>query len=271
MDEAATGRPSERGFPMRRTTVVIATASALLLLSGCAGVASGTIERGTPRQSVVSAALATQKAGTARVALEVRTLGSDPVSLTLDGRLALDGSAADLTASLPTDGSDASVHEIVVDGDAYLQVQGIDLLPPVWVKADLGDTASGDNPLASLATAGGVDQILAALREVGSVEKVARQDVGGVSTTKYHATIDASSFLEGLPAVPGLDVGAITAAASVPVDLWVDEQGRLVRLEASVGSGDAGVALVLRLADFGAPLDIEAPSVSLDLSGLLGG
>ncbi len=273
-EAAAPGGPG-RGFPMRRTTIAV-TAGALLLLTGCANVSSGTIERGDARSAVLSAAAATQQAGTARLSLDVRTLGKDPAGLSLDGRLALDGSKADLTASLPAGalgGTTASVHEIVVDGAAYLQVQGIEMLPAVWVKADLGKDGAGsaDNPLARLATSGGVDDLLAALREVGTVEKVARQEVGGVQTTKYHATLDASSFLKDLPAVGGLDLGGIAAAAKAPVDLWVDDQGRLVRVEATVGSGDSGVRLALGLADFGAPLDVRAPSTALDLGGLLDG
>jgi hypothetical protein len=265
----------ERGFPMRRTSVAV-TAGALLLLTGCASVSSGTIERGDARDAVLSAATATQQAGTARLALDVRTLGSDPLALTVDGRLALDGSKADLTASLPTGalgGTTASVHELVVDGDAYVQVQGIDLLPAVWVKADLGAdaTASADNPLARLATSGGVEELLTALRQVGTVEKVARQEVAGVPATKYHATIDASALLKDLPALGGTDLGGIASAASAPIDLWVDDQGRLVRAEATVGSGSTGVRISLGLAEFGAPLDVAAPSVSLDLGNLLQG
>lgn len=260
---------------MRRTSVVV-TAGALLLLTGCASLSSGTIQRADARDAVLAAAAATQQAGTARVALDVRTLGTDPVGLTLDGRVALDGSRADLTASLPSGalgGTAASVHEIVVDGTAYVQVQGIDPLPAVWVKADLGSdaTASADNPLARLATSAGVEDLLAALRQVGTVEKVARQDVGGVPTTKYHATLDASSFLKDLPALPGADLGAITSAASVPVDLWVDDQGRLVQLEATASSGDEGIRLSLGMTDFGAPVDVKAPSVSVDPSSLLEG
>ena len=260
---------------MRRTTVAV-TAGALLLLTGCANVSSGSITRGDARDAVLAAATTTQQAGTAHLALDVRTLGSDPLALTVDGRLALDGSKADLTASLPAGalgGTKASVHEVVVDGDAYLQVQGIDLLPAVWVKADLGKdaTASADNPLARLATSGGVDDLLAALKQVGTVEKVARQDVGGVATTKYHATIDASAFLKDLPALGGTDLGGIASAVSAPVDLWVDDQGRLVRAEATVGSGDTGVKVSLGLAEFGTEVDVTAPSVSLDLGNLLQG
>ena len=260
---------------MRRTTVAV-TAGALLLLTGCASVSSGTIERGDARSAVLTAAVTTQQAGTARISVDVRTLGSDPAALALDGHLALDGSKADLTASLPAGtlgGSKASVHEIVVDGSAYLQVQGIDMLPAVWVKADLGKdgAGSGDNPLSHLATTGGVDDLLAALREVGTVEKVARQEGGGVQTTKYHATLDASAFLKDFPAVGGLDLGGIAAAATTPVDLWVDDQGRLVRLEATVGSGSDGAKLTLGLADFGAPVDVKAPSAALDLGSLMNG
>ncbi|HET7902638.1 MAG TPA: LppX_LprAFG lipoprotein [Candidatus Nanopelagicales bacterium] len=261
---------------MRRTTVAIAAGS-LLLLTGCASVSTATMSRGTPRDDVVTAALATEQAGSAHVALDVRTLGSDPMALTIDGRLALDGSKADLTASVPSGGlgsgsGSASVHEIVVDGSTYLQVRGIDLLPAVWVKADLGSGgADTDNPLARLATSAGVDDLLAALREVGTVQKVARQEVGGVPTTKYHATLDASSFLKDLPDLGGLDLGAVTGAAAVPVDLWVDDEGRLVQLQATVGSGDSGVRVTLGLADFGVPVAVTAPAASLDLGSLLDG
>jgi uncharacterized protein YceK len=260
---------------MRRTVVVLSVGA--LLLTGCASVSHGTIERSasSPTASVVTAALATRTAGTARLALEARTLGADPVALRLTGTVALDGSKADLVATLPSgslgEGAGAvGVHELLIDGRAYLKVEGVDLLPAVWVSADLG-ASNGDNPLASLATSGGVEQILASLREVGSVTRVGRQDVGAVATTKYHATVDATSFLADLPQIPGLDLGAVRKAASVPVDLWVDDQGRIVKVALTLGAADAGASVVLDLGDFGAPLDVAAPSSSLDLSGLLGG
>jgi len=277
---------------MRRTTALLSTAAvAALALTGCAqsSTAYRSAPGATPREAVVAAALATGTAGTAKVSLDVRGgSGSDALAASVAGTIALDGSKADLTATLPkgTLGSDAplAVHERVVAKKAYLSLDGVSplpgLMPDMWVSVDV-DSAPGATGLGSLASTGGVRPLLDTLRSVTTVTELGPQQVGGVATTHYRATITASSLVGSLAglapggSIPGLPAGAIPGLpsdAAVPVDVWVDASGRLVGLTAALGSGGSPAASVrLAFADFGAPLQVSAPSGALDLSGLFGG
>jgi hypothetical protein len=277
---------------MRHTTALLSTAAlAALTLTGCAQVV--TVHRadagGAPREAVVAAALATGASGTAKVTLDLRGgSGADAVTVSVEGRIALDGSRADLTATLPkgTLGSDAPLHlhELVVAKKAYLSVDGVSplpgLMPDLWISTDV-DGAPGAAGLGSLAATGGVGPLLDALRSVTTVSELGPQQVGGVLTTHYRASISASSLLGSLGglapggSIPGLPSGAVPRLptdAAVPVDVWVDGSGRLVGLTAALDSGAAPAASArLTFADFGAPLQVSAPAGALDLSGLLGG
>jgi hypothetical protein len=277
---------------MHRTAALVSSvAVAALALTGCAHASAAyrTAADAAPREAVVGAALTTGTAGTAAVTLDMRGgTAPDAVTVSVDGRIALDGSRADLTATLPrgTLGSDAPLHlhELVVAKKAYVSLDGVSplpgLLPDMWVSIDV-DAAPGASGLGSLATTGGVGPLLDALRSVTTVTELGPQQVGGVPTTHYRASITASSLLESLGglapggSIPGLPSGALPglpADAAAPVDVWVDGAGRLVGLTAALGDGGSPVASVrLTFADFGAPLQVSAPSGALDLSGLLGG
>jgi len=277
---------------MRRTTALLSTAAlAALTLTGCAQTA--TVHRadsgGAPRDAVVAAALATGTAGTAKVTLDLSGgTGADAATVSVEGRIALDGSRADLTATLPKgtlgSGAPLHLHELVVAKKAYLSVDGVSplpgLLPDMWISTDV-DGAPGAAGLGSLATTGGVRPLLDALRSVTTVSELGPQQVGGVPTTHYRASISASSLLGSLGglapggSIPGLPSGSapgLPTDATVPVDVWVDASGRLVGLTAALDAGAAPTASArLTFADFGAPLQVSAPAGALDLSGLLGG
>jgi len=277
---------------MRRTTALLSTSVvAALTLTGCAQ--ASTVHRAAPgaapQEAVVAAVLATATAGTATVTLDLRGgSGAGALTVSVAGRVALDGSRADLTATLPkgTLGRDTPLrlHEIVVAKKAYLSVDGVSplpgLLPDMWISTDV-DGAPGAAGLGSLATTGGVRPLLDALRSVTEVSDLGPQQVGGVPTTHYQARIDGSALLGSLGGlapggtIPGLPSGSVPRLptdAAVPVDVWVDGSGRLVGLTAALDSGAATAASArLTFTDFGAPLQVSAPSGALDLSGLFGG
>jgi hypothetical protein len=275
---------------MRRTTSVVTTTTiAVLALSGCAQTVSRTVPGSSPRAAVLAAAASTASSGTASVTLDLRAgSGSQAATVSLAGRLALDVSRADLTATLPAgilgSSSPVRLHELVVAKKAYLTIDGVSpmpgLIPDLWVSTDVDGNPAASG-LGSLAATGGVRPVLDALRSVTKVVELGPQQVGGTATTHYRATVSASSVVGSLAglapggSIPGLPAGALPglpADAAVPVDVWVDGQGRLVGLTAALGTGSAPPASVrLTFADFGAPLQVSAPSTSIDLSGLLGG
>ena len=144
-----------------------------------------------------------------------------------------------------------------------------------WIRASLEDVARLQGTelgqLPSLAEDVDPRQLLDALRNVsGELEHLGAEDVRGVETAHYRATIDwaayakalggeqaAAAMLEQVRAMVGLD--------EIPVDVWVDSDGYLRRLRLSVGATPPGqterleVALDLELFDYGSDVAVEPP------------
>ncbi|MFX4286997.1 LppX_LprAFG lipoprotein [Janibacter sp. G349] len=136
----------------------------------------------------------------------------------------------------------------LVDGQYYLAQ------PPKWVKVDEGST----NPLVKTT----IDQvqILSMRRQldafVAGVEKAGNkgtEDVGGVSTTHYTATVDTATSLRelGMKPAPG-------APETVIYDVWLDEDDLIRRMEFTLN----GATARLLASEWGEPVSITAPSGS---------
>jgi hypothetical protein len=280
---------------MRRSTfAIVGLATATVLLTGCGVAQSGTAYKApagtdvalTPAAVVKAASTATSRAGSARLSLTLTTdLGSTPSTFSVVGPVALDGSTADLTATIPgkafgTDGA-ITVRQIVVDDVAYLKLEGSDILPPTWLKVDVGEalTKAGVGALGDVTGGTGVADQLAALKTLGDVTTLGREQVNGVTATHYRATIDPAKVAASLEAASKLaGTDAALGAATIPVDLWIDDQGRIVRVTqtftpgATAGKGTQGsVSWEMNLSDFGVPLSVTAPAGALDLGGMLSG
>jgi hypothetical protein len=193
--------------------------------------------------------------------------------VTSEGVLALDGSAADLRATLPADLLDAQVdlRVLVAEGTTYVQAEGLPLLSGMWIE--VGE-AGGPLGVDADAATGGVDGALDALREVTEVREIGVEEVGGVTATHYRADLDAGDLVGSLAALGSMasqDVSEALAGTTVTIDVWIDEQGRLVRLVEQLplpGGGSASITYAL--SDFGVPVEVEAPSGAVNLDAVLG-
>lgn len=136
----------------------------------------------------------------------------------------------------------------LVDGQYYLAQ------PPKWVKVDENST----NPLVKTT----IDQvqILSMRRQldafVAGVEKAGNkgtENVGGVSTTHYTATVDTATSLRelGMKPAPG-------APETVIYDVWLDEDDLIRRMEFTLNDATAR----LLASEWGEPVSITAPSGS---------
>ena len=98
-----------------------------------------------------------------------------------------------------------------------------------------------------------------------SMTLVGSDKIGGVDTTHYTGNI----------AVPTQQGSSGAQSASVPVDVWVDGQGRIARVQSTL-SGGSGAAIsgkvTVDLHDYGKAVSIEAPPAGQikDLSDALG-
>ncbi len=129
-----------------------------------------------------------------------------------------------------------------------------------WVRFDLQKVAAQQGLDLSGMTWGSADpaRMLSFIRDVASVQEVGSATIRGVDTTHYRGTIDVEDLLSGRAA----DLG-VTGANSIPVDAWVDAEGRLRRLvysfEASLHGQRVEQALRMDVFAFGADVDYDLP------------
>ena len=114
-------------------------------------------------------------------------------------------------------------------------------------------------------------QILALLESLeGSVEEIGAGTVRGQDATHYRATIDMTKLAAAAPPDQQAVLEAQLAQLSelgldqLPIEVWIDGQGRIVRLSSAIavpdtGAGAGAVSLDLELYDFGAPITIKTP------------
>lgn len=267
---------------------------AVLLLASCARPASPDAARPRPQHDVAAdvhgAALAAAEAGSGRFRVTLRIEATDgtadPVVVDIKTTGAFDGRRRELqsdfgAAVAALEGDDAGLPpgfdepvQVVVDGTTtYLRAPMLDELVGAsqWLMADRqADTAAEELGPLGLTTIGGgigaVDPVpvLEALQHAERVDDVGTDEVDGVPVRRLRAELDLSRALHGLG-----------AALAVPVELSVDDAGRVVRLVADLGDAadvlgsgpDAtsapdmagSVTMTVELYDYGADLEVAMP------------
>lgn len=274
-----------------RVASLLAASLAAALLAGCGGSPSDAVAL----ESVAQAATRTAEARTSRFEQRTRMdVGGRIVEVHSRGTYDYERQRARMTVSMPPAGE----VETIVDGTVFYMRLPAALAGTAqaggkkWLRLDL--EAAGDPELAAAVQAQQQRtpaQILDFLEAAaGTIEQVGTEEVRGVATTRYRAALDARKAAEAqLEAVPEEQreqvrktVEASLAqlgSTSMPVDLWVDAEGRLRRLEtaATVPAGAKGAAtslsMSMELFDFGVAVDAEPPPAAevVDISRGTGG
>jgi len=165
-------------------------------------------------------------------------------------------------------------------------VKGAGLPGDRWLKLDVDALAANTKLPAELAA--GVKQLRASLdqadprqayeylRSVDNVKTVGDEELRGVATTHYRGSEDFTKQLDTMTEESsrlfaryfGYDV-----LASVPVDVWMDDRGRVRRIEATFQADPAKMEMTFEQFDYGAPVAVSVPSGSdvVDVATLLGG
>ncbi len=136
-----------------------------------------------------------------------------------------------------------------------------------WVKVDNSSSGTADlsDPTGSLA-------VLKA--GLGPVQKLGAAQVAGVPTTRYSTSLDVTKAARTVPALKQLQGLGVTR---VPLQIWIDKQGRLRQLTESIdatrfpvsrtGTAPAAIAVTITYSDFGVPVHVTAPPASQVTSG----
>ena len=273
--------------------LVGALVAPLLLLSACATAGDDAVIAvkigATAARSLRSAPDVAADAGTAAFEMVVSTSdGEEALELTTTGELDSDAGEIELSMDLSATwgglaadglppGMDHTARVIVQDETIYLRLPMLDELTGTsgWLVAGPADVGEGQSAPSPGGSRGVFDPsaLLEVLRGVtDDVETVGRDEVRGVPTTRYSATVRLADALDRAPSdrrralqaqLEQLGVGD----ALIPVEAWIDRDGLARRVtmgfagpSAAATDGSATVEISIELFDYGRPVSIEVPS-----------
>ncbi len=223
-----------------------------------------------PLNAIAQAAEKTQSepGGRATMRAVVTEPGSEPI--TMRGQIVFDDedrSRTVLTAQRPD--SDGSVRMTMVgEGTVmYMSSSEFGSLPDddKWMALDLTLGRELDTPVAASPDPKGELALLEAAS--GDVQKLGKENVRGVPTTRYRGTIGVSEQAENLREVGAEDLAARTEEEGSPlrVEAWVDadelvRRMRMVHTQPQVeGEGTATMDMTMDFFDFGLEPQIDVP------------
>jgi hypothetical protein len=233
-------------------------------------------------KTLQAAASNSQAAESSRFTMDMTVdVSGEPVTITVDGVMAGDGKTGQLEVAMPIVGN---IEERIVDGVIYMNLGSFPGAPAEldgkqWVKLDLEQLKQQNGmfgDLAGQAESNSPKQGLEYLQGLsGDVQDLGQEDVGGRPATHYRASIDYSKVLDELPDASTETRDALGKLGTVPADVWIDDQDRVVKMHLTIdggalGGGSGTAELTMELSDFGVPVDVQAPpeDQTVDFSSL---
>jgi hypothetical protein len=275
-------RPRRR-LPMRprRALAALAASAALVgggtLIAGCGSSAS--------LDPVARAAEVSAKQAGVRFTLEMQLSSPQlPSGFAIrgsgyanqaqkSGRLSIDLSGIPGLSSFAAGG--ARIEAVFLDPVVYMHMPFLaGKLPQgkTWMKLDVSKAskALGGGSMPSAFSLGQSDptQFLQYLRaSSGEVRKAGVQQLDGVQTTRYVATLQLSRVLEKLPAADRAAeqtlLQHVGVDGAIPVEVWVDTQHRVRRVQMSIdvsaATASGSATVTVNFTSYGAVPAISAP------------
>jgi hypothetical protein len=154
-----------------------------------------------------------------------------------------------------------TIKVIDVDGALYAQLP-VDLNPTdkpwVHIKPDTTDPTLAPlaQALQQVQESASLQQYALLARAASDLRDVGPSDANGIAAELYSFSV----LVSRLPAaVPGAATLRAAGVQSLPVQLWVDDQGRVRRLSESVSFAGQQMTTRVDLSQFDAPVTISAP------------
>ena len=264
--------------------IATALVGVALVFGGCGGSSPTT----NPLAVIISAADKTKEAGTARVSMDMKMDGpTGAVTMTAEGLFDMASKTGEMTMEMempdaPAGTPDLGTTEAVFQGTViYMKMAALSAqLPPgkPWVSFDLqsvGEEVGLDFEALMQSGTSDPTQTLEYLRGAsGEVETVGEEEVRGAPATHYRASISFDKILEQAPPElrdrlkPSIELMKEWAGADqIPVELWIDEEGRLVRMEqafeyAAGPAAGSSMDMAMEMYDFGIEVDVQVPPPS---------
>ncbi|HAM02777.1 MAG TPA: hypothetical protein DCQ30_11235 [Acidimicrobiaceae bacterium] len=287
MDGIRTTAGRQPAPPRRRSFVALGALGAVLAVvvaacgSGPSSASGG--KPADPRRAVLASVTTTESARSAAFDFSVSVNGSPqlgglsasagggttgPIALTIGGhgQYSFADRAGETTITLPAIGqAPAQTVQVREIGDElYLSTPRLSTLDggKPWVSVNLSDyehSQGQSNPLGNLSL-GDPSQALALIKQLaGSVTEVGTSDLDGVPTTEYAATVDLAGSGTTSSTLVSPQIAQALGLSSVPIDVWVDDQGRARQEQTSFSVLGLTVKALVHLGSFGTPVSIPAP------------
>jgi hypothetical protein len=234
---------------------------------------------------VADAADTTAAAGTAEFGI-AGTITAAGQSIPLQGNGAVDmrNSHMRMSMSFPVPQYGSLQMDEIFDGSAFYLHFPDALAQRIpggksWMKMDLeslGKSSGVDFKQLMQANQGNPTDMLAALKGVGSSREIGQENIGGVATTHYQATIDLNKAAQRIPDRKTADsVKQMFSAAGVssfPIDVWIDRAGRVRRESFKFAAAGTAMSMTITFTAFGTPVDVTPPPADqvMDAGALLG-
>ena len=215
-----------------------------------ASAGSGASGHGTELKATLERAYSTTTdAKTAKISMTAKTSGGHTGSTTMTGVVRFSPLAE--KGTIHTAGR--TIEAIVVDGTAYIR------LGSSWRTIDLSQLSTGamQDPTQALSYLRGVSS---------SVHETGSKTIRGVRASGYAATVDVqkAAAKQSGKAAAALTKLADQGVSSVPVEVWLDSAGRVVRLHSTLtvkaGGESTTVDATTDLYDYGTSVHISAPA-----------
>lgn len=226
-----------------------------------------------PPNAIARAAERTQQEPGGHIAIHiVVSAGSKSFTMTGQGVYDSEGNRnrATMTFANPDSGA-AEEMEVVGDGTVvYMRSSLFGSLPDGadWMSLDysLGDDL--ESPVPTEGDAAGELELLE--HATGGVEKLGKETVRGVPTTRYRGSISSSESAERLREAGGENLASVAEekGGSSQVEVWVDADERVRRMrvistqQPEKGDGPSSVDMRLDFVDFGTVPEISVPDSS---------
>ncbi|HXN54870.1 MAG TPA: hypothetical protein VN874_01275 [Myxococcales bacterium] len=286
-----------------KATKALASLGALAALAGGGGAMSGCGASATLDPLARAAEVTSQQSG-ARISLSMKfsapgLSGGNSIAMSAEGYfderkragvMTMDLSGIPGISALPGGGS--SIKMIFLYPVIYMNMPFLAGKLPAgktWMKLDISKAAAaaglGTSQLGSLEQDDPTKFLDYLRASSGAVTNLGSQSIDGVPTTHYSATLQMSRILDRLPGAQQAAAKAalekLGSAGAIPVEVWVDAQGRVRRMQMSLSglagsSGPAvaagiGGSITIDFTSYGPVPAVVAPPASevFDMSGML--
>jgi LppX_LprAFG lipoprotein len=262
----AAGTKGDQPPRRRRRWWIGAGATVVVLVVVAVVLAGGSGSGGGPLNAIAKAAEVTQREPGGHATIDVTIESSTtPVVVTEKGPMTFDDrgrAEGTFAANVVPGGHEVTITTIADGTKSYTSSTALDSIPEgkKWIEVD-GPTAASKT---GAPAANGPEEGLKTLEAVEGAEEVGEEDVDGVPTTHYRGTFPHVSEAFGVK----VDV------SEPKVDVWIDAQERVRRMQMSLKSALSGVEdsaattdVTIDYESFGRVPKIEVPSADEVFNG----